>query len=262
MREHFDLRAVPVWSARFNIAPAQAVPIVVASAGGGREWALAQWGLRPAWLAAPGAGRGGDGAGKTGLGPGSRGPGPGAWGLEAPAASPPPKERGRPAERGAKKGAEGGAERGWINARGETVADKPAFRAAFRQRRCLLPADGFYEWRQENGGRQPSLFQRREGELFAFAGLWEPMAGDAAAGEGRSCAIITTRANALVAGWHERMPVMLRREEYDDWLTGDTQRAAALIQPFPAGAMEARAAAAQWVNSARYDGPECVEGGA
>lgn len=249
LRERFDLRAAPAWRARFNIAPAQAVPIVVAHANGGREWALALWGLRPAWLGA-GEHRGrGDGREHREMERAGLELGAGSPRGRAGGPLPPPEKAGQPAGAGS-------AERGWINARGETVAAKPAFRAAFRQRRCLLPADGFYEWRQEGGGRRPSLFQRREGEMFAFAGLWEPM--EAAGGAGRSCAIVTTRANALVAGWHERMPVILRREAYEDWLAADTQRAAALLEPFPAEEMEAREAVAQWVNSARYDGPNCL----
>lgn len=224
LREHFDLRGAPVWNARFNLAPAQEVPMVVAGPEGPR-WSLAEWGLRPAWLPRRG------------------------------------QERATEANPGGFSGSagRGRTDRGWINARAETVASRPAFRTAFRQRRCLLPADGFYEWRLEKGIRKPGFFQRRDGEVFAFAGLWEPIEESAGRGAGGSgCAIITTSANSVVAGYHDRMPVMLRREDYADWLGAGVDRAAVLLRPFPADEMEVRPAAARWVNSARYDGPNCL----
>lgn len=96
-----------------------------------------------------------------------------------------------------------------INARGESVAAKPAFRAALRQRRCLVPATGFYEWKVEDGGKQPYLVRLRSGELFAFAGLWENWTGPE--GEVRSFTIITTEPNALMARIHDRMPAIIPR---------------------------------------------------
>lgn len=104
-----------------------------------------------------------------------------------------------------------------INARAETVADKPAFRAAFRQRRCLVLADGFYEWRREGNRKQPYYFRRPHGEPFAFAGLWERWHSP----EGElieTCALITTAANERVRPIHERMPVILTGEDCALWL--------------------------------------------
>ncbi len=126
-----------------------------------------------------------------------------------------------------------------INARAETVNEKPSFRSAFRRRRCLIPADGFYEWRRLNGGKQPYYITLRGGEPFVFAGIWESWSG---AGEDvLSCAIITTRANSLVAEIHERMPVIIPAIAYDDWLDPeiDAHEALALLEPYPADAMDA-----------------------
>src|SRR5690554_472572 len=100
-----------------------------------------------------------------------------------------------------------------INARAEGVADKPAFRAAFRSRRCLVPADGFYEWAKKGNQRQPYYFQRRDRGSLAFAGLWERWHGNGGVVE--SCTIITTSANATLRSIHERMPVILAPEDYD-----------------------------------------------
>lgn len=97
-----------------------------------------------------------------------------------------------------------------INARGETVAEKPSFRSAYRSRRCLIPADGFYEWKTEGKNRQPYYFHRNDRELFSFAGIWEVW-NDMDSGESiESCSIITTAANSLVAAVHHRMPVLIK----------------------------------------------------
>jgi putative SOS response-associated peptidase YedK len=112
-----------------------------------------------------------------------------------------------------------------INARAETALDKPAFRNAFRRRRCLVPADGFYEWRQEGKEKRPYLIARRDGAPFAFAGLWErwtpkePTPGAPAFVD--SFTILTTTANALLRSLHERMPVILPREAHARWLDPD-----------------------------------------
>ncbi len=111
-----------------------------------------------------------------------------------------------------------------INARAETVATAPSFRSAFKARRCLIPADGFYEWQKVGGGKQPTLIQRKEGDLFAFAGLWEWWKGGDD-GPVESCAIITTEPNAVTAPIHNRMPVILDPADYDRWL--DIERPAA-----------------------------------
>ena len=112
-----------------------------------------------------------------------------------------------------------------INARGETLAEKPAFRQAFAQRRCLLPADGFYEWAKTgSGGKQPYYIHRRDGGLMAFAGLWESWRGPDDAIPMETCCIITTAATESLAPIHHRMPVILAREQHDLWLDPKTVR--------------------------------------
>jgi putative SOS response-associated peptidase YedK len=104
-----------------------------------------------------------------------------------------------------------------INARAEGIAGKPAFRAAFKSRRCLIPADGFYEWLRTGTVKQPFCFEVRDGELFAFAGLWERWRNSA--GEWiRSCSILTTTRNAVTSQVHDRMPVILDKADYELWL--------------------------------------------
>lgn len=145
-----------------------------------------------------------------------------------------------------------------FNARAETVAEKRAFRQAFRQRRCLVPADGFYEWRKEGGRKQPYHIRLKGGGLFAFAGLWEYWRGAETIIE--SFAIIVTDANALLRPIHERMPVILHGADHDAWLdAGSTgpEDAKALLRPFPADEMEAHAVSSR-VNSARHDDPACI----
>jgi len=127
-----------------------------------------------------------------------------------------------------------------INARMETVAEKPSFRRAFKQRRCLIPADGFYEWQKTNGGKQPFYIRMQDGAPFAFAGLWETWHGDE--GELRTCTIITTAPNELTGEIHNRMPVILDPEDHDLWLDPDFDQKdplAELLRPYPADAMEA-----------------------
>lgn len=105
---------------------------------------------------------------------------------------------------------------GMINARAETLAQRPAFRAAFARRRCLIPADGFYEWKTVHGRKQPYAIRKKHHSLFALAALWERWQGDEQVVE--SCAIVTTVANDLIRPLHERMPVVLPPEHYDRWL--------------------------------------------
>jgi putative SOS response-associated peptidase YedK len=146
-----------------------------------------------------------------------------------------------------------------INARGESVAAKPAFRAAFRQRRCLVPATGFYEWKVQDGGKQPYLIRPASGGLISFAGLWETWAGPE--GEVRSFTIITTEPNELMARIHERMPAIIPREYYTRWLDPALQDPAQ-IQPmigsYPAGELQAIPVGRQ-INNARSQGPELIE---
>ncbi len=120
-----------------------------------------------------------------------------------------------------------------INARGELVLDKPAFRAAMRRRRCLIPADGFYEWKELGGRKQPFFVRLKSGKPFAFAGLWETWTGPNGE-EIDTAAIVTTTANRTVSAIHGRMPVMLPPEAFDLWLdcaTVEAPTAAALIAP-------------------------------
>ena len=153
-----------------------------------------------------------------------------------------------------------------INARSETAAEKPSFRSAFRTRRCLIPADGFYEWRREGKSRQPWLFGLRDGAPFAFAGLWERWTvpqGAALAGSlserspgdaVETCTILTTVANGTVAPVHGRMPVILPPDAYGPWLAGED----VALAPYPADAMTAHPVSTL-VNRPANDDPRCVE---
>ena len=146
-----------------------------------------------------------------------------------------------------------------INARGESVAAKPAFRAALRQRRCLVPATGFYEWKVRDGGKQPYLIKPRSGGLISFAGLWESWAGPD--GEVRSFTIITTEPNALMARIHDRMPAIIAPEHYARWLDPALQDPAQIrpmIASYPAAALDAIPLGRQ-INNARNQGPAVIE---
>lgn len=127
-----------------------------------------------------------------------------------------------------------------INARAETVAQKPSYREAYRARRCLVPADGFYEWRRAGSARIPTHFQRTGGLPFAFAGLWERWAGSAGAGPLETFTVLTTEANKLVGEVHDRMPVILVGEALDRWMDPGAAQGALeeLLRPFPAEEME------------------------
>ena len=127
------------------------------------------------------------------------------------------------------------------NARAETVAEKPAFRQAFRSRRCLIPASGFYEWKTEGRQKQPYFISSREGVPFSFAGIWETWNTDA--GEMiESCTIITTGCNELMQPIHDRMPVILSPEDWEAWLDPDLKQKEillSLLKPFDAEQMQA-----------------------
>jgi putative SOS response-associated peptidase YedK len=145
-----------------------------------------------------------------------------------------------------------------INARAETVADKPAYRSAFRDRRCLVPADGFYEWRKEKTGKQPFRFTMADGEPFAMAGLWERWRRPEG-GELQSFTIIVTDANALVAPVHDRMPVILDGAAAARWLEGGSRQAMlGLLKPFDAARMKA-VMIGKRVNSPANDDPAIIE---
>jgi len=195
-------------SPRYNVAPSQNIPIL-RQEGEGRRFALARWGLVPAWA----------------------------------------KDRNF-----------GGYST--INARAETVASKPAFRNAFRQRRALIPADGYYEWQAQAHAKlkQPWFIGRKDGEPMAFAGLWEHWTSP----EGEtldSCCIIVTDANELTRPIHDRMPVILDQKHWEIWLdpaNHDTSVLQALLQPYAAEAMTTWPVSTR-VNNPRHDASDCLE---
>ena len=146
-----------------------------------------------------------------------------------------------------------------INARAETVASKPAFRDAFMSRRCLLPADGFFEWRRSGREKQPFHFGMQDDSLFAFAGLWDRWR-DPAGAVIESCSILTTTPNSLLADIHDRMPVILRQENYDLWLDPgfkDVKALAEVLVPFDAAQMR-RFPVSTRINAVTNDDPDCV----
>src|SRR5688572_8927166 len=143
-----------------------------------------------------------------------------------------------------------------INARGESVAEKPAFREALRKRRCLVPATGFFEWEGPPGRKQPFAITVPEAPVFAFAGLWEswrPAGGEPV----QTFTIVTTDANDAVAAIHDRMPVILAPGDADTWLAGDLERARALLKPF-AGEVKLRPVTRR-MSDPRAEGPECLD---
>lgn len=146
-----------------------------------------------------------------------------------------------------------------INARAETVAQKPSFRNAFKKRRCLVVADGFYEWQKTNGKKQPFLIHMKDDRPFAFAGLWEHWEGDDE--EIESCTIIVTDANDLLEPIHDRMPVILSPDEYDFWLDpefADKKKLEEMLLPYPDNDLEAYPVSTV-VNNPKNDVEKCVE---
>ena len=147
-----------------------------------------------------------------------------------------------------------------INARAETAADKPAYRAAFRRRRCLVVADGFYEWQRTGSRKQPYFVHRRDDRPFAFAGLWESWEGpDHSALQ--TCALLTTEPNELMQPIHDRMPVILAPDDYPQWLDPAMQRPeslAPLLRPYPDGELTAYPVST-YVNSPTHEDPRCIE---
>ena len=147
-----------------------------------------------------------------------------------------------------------------INARSETAAEKPSFRAAFRRRRCLIPTDGFFEWHKLADRKQPMFIHLKDQPVFAFAGLWEVWyspEGD----EIRSATILTTEPNDFMATIHNRMPVILPPEDYESWLAPDEQKPAdlqPLMRPFTADQMAAYPVST-FVNRPSNDTPETIE---
>lgn len=147
-----------------------------------------------------------------------------------------------------------------INARAETVAEKPAYRVSFRKKRCLILADGFYEWQATGGPKQPFFFHRGDGYPFAMAGLWDRWEkGEEAPLE--TFTIITTEANELVAPIHKRMPVILAEPHFEKWLDPgfeDKESLAQMLAPAPPETLEALPVST-YVNSPANEGPQCVE---
>jgi putative SOS response-associated peptidase YedK len=143
-----------------------------------------------------------------------------------------------------------------INARSETVAEKPSFRAAYKARRCIIPADGFYEWQKVPGGpKQPVRFTIAGGGVFGMAGLWESWQ------DIQTCTILTTTANALLASLHDRMPVILAPKDYTLWLDPTVRggdRLSSLLMPYPAEFMHGVPVSTR-VNSVKVDDRHCIE---
>jgi putative SOS response-associated peptidase YedK len=145
-----------------------------------------------------------------------------------------------------------------INARSETVATKPSFRSAFKYRRCLIPSNGFFEWKRIEKRKCPYFIRMSNGEPFAFAGIWEHWTDpDGKAVE--TCTILTTTCNDLVGDIHNRMPVILNPEDYDLWLNPEAPEDAlkTLMKPFPAEFMDVHEVT-DLINNPRYDAPDCT----
>ena len=196
VRGYFAFTEHPTFPPRYNIAPTQPIPVVLAdpwSAGRARHFILMRWGFLPGFVKDP---------------------------------------KGFPLI---------------VNARAETLAEKPSFRAALKRRRCLVIADGFYEWRRDpapggrgRAGSRPYLVRRTTGEPMGFAGLYETWC-DPTGGEIDTACIVTTTANRLVGQLHDRMPAILEPESFDAWLDVDgveAGRALALVKPAPEEALE------------------------
>lgn len=155
-----------------------------------------------------------------------------------------------------------------INARAEGIATKPAFRAPFARRRCLIPADAFYEWQRRSpastaaGGKQPWAFRRRDGRPMALAGIWDVWRdrGDSAAEPLRTCAVVTTAANELMAPVHDRMPVVVEADDWDAWLdpASRPEHLEGLLVPAAAGVLEGWPVSPA-VNKVTNDGPQLLD---
>jgi len=145
-----------------------------------------------------------------------------------------------------------------INARAETVSEKPSFKAAFKRRRCLIVADGFYEWQRQEKQKQPYYFRLQNAQLFAFAGLWEQWKSpdeDII----NSCTILTTEANDLLRPIHDRMPVILESKDYGLWLDSEAQQPQLqqLLRPYQADLMTSYTVSTK-VNNPKNNTPECI----
>jgi len=148
-----------------------------------------------------------------------------------------------------------------INARAETLMEKPSFREAYKSRRCIIPASGFYEWqRAEKGAKQPFYFYLTNKEVFGFAGLWEEWLDKKSSESLETCTIITTEANDVLKPVHDRMPVILKAADYDEWLDtkeANTDKLQKLLAPYPPDEMSSHAVS-RAVNSPTFDSPELI----
>lgn len=206
LRFDLDPDAVPAVEARYNIAPSQQVPVIVARPNGRPALKWMRWGFQPAWVAAT----------------------------------------CRPAP---------------INARAETLLERSYFRSAVRQGRCLIPADGFYEWasRGDRPGKQPMYIRLKDGGLFALAGLCA-RGPDGADGAGGTCAIITTAPNRLMEPIHDRMPAFLDPADEARWLDPDIKEPEVVLdclRPYPTESMNAYPISSR-VNTPRNEGPDLI----
>lgn len=149
-----------------------------------------------------------------------------------------------------------------INARAETLAEKPSFRTAFRSHRCIIPATGFYEWQKASKGvKQPFYFYLKDKDVFGFAGLFEEWLDKETGEQIETFTIITTEANKVLEPVHERMPVILKSKDYDQWLDEkekDTDKLQKLLKPYPASEM-ASYKVSRSVNIPSHDSPELIE---
>lgn len=148
-----------------------------------------------------------------------------------------------------------------INARAETIAEKPAFKTSFKKKRCLVVTNGFYEWKKEGAGKQPYLIHRQDGKPFAFAGLWSSWRDPESGGTVETYTILTTEPNDLLRPLHNRMPVILDKPRFDEWLDPkqeDTDKLQPLLVPAPVEGFEAYPVS-RAVNNPIHDSPDCVE---
>lgn len=207
-----QLDPMPDWHARYNIAPTQILPVVLADPAKkvGRRLTPMRWGLIPSW---------------------------------------------------AKDASIGNR---MINARAESVAVKPAFKKALQLRRCVVPADGFYEWLTEGKIKTPFRFGRQDAKLLAMAGLWETWKSLDSGSTLRTFTIITTDANAAVSPVHDRMPALLQGRALETWLDPQVQDPVKLVaacsQPFPANELESRRVSRK-LNSPAHDAPDVLVSG-
>lgn len=145
-----------------------------------------------------------------------------------------------------------------INARSETLEEKPSFRTAYRKRRCIVPVNGFYEWKTEGSAKQPLYIHPRSGGLFALGGLWETWKDPAAGEIITTFTIITTEANTFMRAFHERMPLILTRADYEPWLkTDDPLVLRSLLKSASSDEMDAYPVT-RAVNRPAYDAPDCI----